>query len=97
MGPATKKVEDFNYLPNYGAILCLGRRPYLLVRLDGHRTSSLTPFNQQSHPKPPIFATILHAVCRLLQTVRRRPACMGCMVASNFQRVPLRFPGFSLL
>lgn len=66
MSPATKKVEDFNYLRNYGAIRCVGRRPYLLVRLDGHRTSSLNPFNQQSQPKLPIFATCVHAECRLL-------------------------------
>jgi hypothetical protein len=58
MSPATKKVEDFNYLQNYGAIRGKGRQPYLLVRLDGHRTSSLNPFNQQPQPKLPIFAAI---------------------------------------
>lgn len=58
MSPATKKVEDFSYLRNYGAIRGKSRQPYLLVRLDGHRTSSLNPSNQQPLPKLPIFATL---------------------------------------
>ena len=101
MSPATKKVEDFNYLRNYGAIRCVGRRPYLLVRLDGHRTSSLNPFNQQPQPKLPIFATVVHAECRLLHVssgARASRARMGCVpklfaprpVALSWVFTPLR-------